>query len=124
MRIEAAPDLEAIRADEHRLHQAFRNILENAIAASAGPAAITVAVDHVQDGGQLWQRMVINDAGHGMDAETVARIFEPFHTTKQSGTGLGMAICKRIIDAHGGKIRAESERNRGSTITVILPSSH
>jgi PAS domain S-box-containing protein len=120
--IEAAPGLGSIRGDEHRLNQALRNILENAIAASDGPAVVRVTVNEVREADQLWQQIVVRDFGEGMDGETVARIFEPFHTTKQSGTGLGMAICKRIIDAHRGKIRAESEKDRGSTITVLLPA--
>lgn len=123
MRIDAVPGLGSIRGDEHRLQQILRNILENSIAAAVGPAMITVKVDLVLDGGQSWQRVIIIDAGEGMDAETIARIFEPFHTTKHSGTGLGMAICKRIVDAHGGMIHAESEKNCGATITVTLPTA-
>ena len=67
--------------------------------------------------------MTIEDSGQGMDGETITRIFEPFHTTKQSGTGLGMAICKRIVDAHQGKITAESEPGRGAKITLSLPTT-
>lgn len=119
--IDSEPRLGPIRADEHRLHQAFRNILENAIAASDGPAIIDVKLSRVKVDGQSFQSIVLADHGHGMDAETVARIFEPFHTTKQSGTGLGMAICKRIVDAHGGAIQAASESGCGATITVRLP---
>lgn len=121
MRIDSESDLEPIRADEHRLHQAFRNILENAVAASHGPADINVTVRESLDHSDPVQVISFKDAGAGMEAETVARIFEPFHTTKQSGTGLGMAICKRIVDAHGGTIRADSEPGQGAVITMTLP---
>ncbi len=119
--IESDPGVATIRVDEHRLSQAFRNILENAIAASDGPANIVVSIEKTGrdiPGGLIVR---IEDSGHGMDAETVTRIFEPFHTTKQSGTGLGMAICKRIVDAHGGKVEAKSEPGKGAQITLTLP---
>ncbi len=64
---------------------------------------------------------VISDHGEGMSQETLTRVFEPFYTTKQSGTGLGMAICKRIIDAHEGTIQATSVPNQGTSITIRLP---
>jgi signal transduction histidine kinase len=65
---------------------------------------------------------VIVDHGEGMNQETVTRAFEPFYTTKQSGTGLGMAICKRIVDAHEGTIQASSTPDHGTTITIRLPA--
>ncbi|MCG8652333.1 MAG: ATP-binding protein [Pirellulales bacterium] len=112
-----------VQADDHRLHQAFRNILDNAIAASVGAAQISVSAQTVpvEQDNKRWLEITIADCGKGMDAETLARIFEPFHTTKQSGTGLGMAICKRIVDAHNGRIRAESEPGQGAKITLALP---
>ncbi len=121
LRINAEPGLGSIRADEHRLSQTLRNILENSIAASNRAAEIQVTVKSDRRDAKACQVIEITDAGEGMDAETLARIFEPFHTTKQSGTGLGMAICKRIIDAHRGQIEARSERGNGATISVMLP---
>ncbi len=121
IRVVSQPHLGSIRADEHRLSQALRNVLENAIAASTGAASIDVSVKHLERDGRAAQEIKIKDAGEGMDAETIARIFEPFHTTKQSGTGLGMAICKRIVDAHHGQVEAHSERGRGALITITLP---
>lgn len=119
--VDASADTDSIRADAHRLHQAFRNILENAIAAAAGPADIAVTIRPATLHSRPAQQVVIRDSGQGMDADTLARIFEPFHTTKQSGTGLGMAICKRIVDAHNGALKAESEPGRGAAITMTLP---
>ena len=122
LRVDAPAKLSHLRADRHRLSQAFRNVLENAIAAANGPAQIDVSCRTESRGSETWLEVVVRDQGMGMNEETVARIFEPFHTTKQSGTGLGMAICKRIVDAHQGEIGAKSELGQGATITISLPT--
>ncbi len=107
--------------DAHRMGQLFRNVLENSIAACNGNASLQaiVSVNSSEDPAHV--RCVISDHGAGMEPETLTRVFEPFYTTKQSGTGLGMAICKRIVDAHGGSIQATSVPNEGTTITIELP---
>jgi two-component system sensor kinase FixL len=110
-----------IKVDAHRIGQLFRNILENAIAASNGKAEIRATVRQTAIDGRSYLECVISDRGQGMSQETLTRVFEPFYTTKNSGTGLGMAICKRIIDAHEGRIEANSELNRGTEITILLP---
>ena len=61
------------------------------------------------------------DTGTGMTAEVLAKIFTPLFTTKAKGMGLGLAICKRIVEAHGGKITVESTLNKGTAFTVSLP---
>lgn len=111
----------SVRVDAHRMGQLFRNVLENAIAAASGPAIIDVDVQPCDREGDRWVQCVITDHGIGMDQETLTRVFEPFYTTKQSGTGLGMAICKRIIDAHEGTIHATSAPNQGTSVTIQLP---
>lgn len=111
----------SIRVDPHRLQQVFRNVLENAIAASNGTAKIEATLRRVHQEGQEWLHCQLTDHGEGMDQETQARVFEPFYTTKQSGTGLGMPICKRIIDAHRGKITVASQPGEGTTIDIELP---
>jgi signal transduction histidine kinase len=103
------------------MRQVFRNILENAIGAASGPARIDVALRPCDRNGQRWLQCVITDHGVGMEPETLTRVFEPFYTTKQSGTGLGMAICKRIIDAHDGAVHATSAPGQGTSITIELP---
>jgi signal transduction histidine kinase len=66
-------------------------------------------------------RIVIRDNGPGLTAEQQNRIFEPFFTTKTKGTGLGMAIAKRVVDAHGGVIQVGNSRSGGAEIVIILP---
>jgi signal transduction histidine kinase len=110
-----------VNVDSHRIRQLFRNILENAIAASPTPARIDADLRQVSAAGKRYVECKISDHGEGMSAETLTRVFEPFYTTKQSGTGLGMAICKRIVDAHEGTIQACSVPQQGTSITVRLP---
>jgi two-component system sensor histidine kinase HydH len=64
----------------------------------------------------------VSDTGAGIDKENLPRIFDPYFTTKPSGTGLGLAIVYRIIEAHNGEIRVESERGKGTKVSVFLPT--
>jgi PAS domain S-box-containing protein len=107
--------------DQFRLEQVFRNILENALAACADPVRITVACSAVHLDGQPAVRVAVRDNGPGLTPEQQRRIFEPFFTTKTKGTGLGMAIAKRIVEAHGGQIAVESVPGQGATIVLTLP---
>lgn len=108
--------LPRIQADERQLEQVIMNLLLNA--ADASSEGDKVSITTTCDG---CIRMVIADNGLGMTPETLARAFEPFHTTKTKGTGLGLSICKQIVEAHEGRIGIESERHRGTTVTVELP---
>jgi len=67
--------------------------------------------------------IAISDTGEGIPEERLQKIFEPYYTTKESGTGLGLTIVYKIVKEHGGDIRVESEKGRGSTFTVFLPQS-
>jgi len=67
--------------------------------------------------------VAIADSGPGIDPQVVGRIFEPFYTTKPQGTGMGLAISRSIIEAHGGRLWAEPNTPRGATFQCILPAS-
>jgi two-component system sensor kinase FixL len=107
--------------DPFRLEQVFRNILENALAACKDPVEITVRCSAAQLDGQPALRVTVRDNGPGLNAEQRQRIFEPFFTTKTKGTGLGMAIAQRIVEAHGGQIAAGTPDGPGAEIQLLLP---
>lgn len=107
--------------DAFRLEQVFRNILENALAACKDPVALTIACSEAVLDGQAALRIAVRDNGPGLTAEQRQRIFEPFFTTKIKGTGLGMAIAQRIVEAHGGQIAVGAPAGPGAEILLLLP---
>ena len=107
--------------DRHRFGQVLRNILENSISVlPVSGGAIDIVFG--SEAGTATPRFTISiqDNGPGLNAEQRARIFEPFYTTKSRGTGLGMAIAKRIMEAHGGEITVGNSE-RGTEIILLLP---
>jgi PAS domain S-box-containing protein len=110
------------QVDPFRLEQVFRNILENALAACKDPVEITVTCSADVLEGQPALRIAVRDNGLGLSAEQRQRIFEPFFTTKTKGTGLGMAIAQRIVEAHGGQIAVGAPTaGPGAEIQLLLP---
>lgn len=112
-----------VRIDRYRIQQVFRNILENAVAVlpdHGGKIEVTSALVEVD--GRSWIEVAIQDNGPGMSDEQRSRIFEPFYTTKTRGTGLGMAIVRRIMDAHGGSATVGSPE-RGARIILRFPKT-
>ncbi|MGH7136607.1 MAG: sensor histidine kinase, partial [Pirellulales bacterium] len=109
--------------DRSRLEQVFRNILENALAACADPVEITwrLSEAEAEDGRVI--RIVLADNGPGLSDEQRQRLFDPFYTTKSNGTGLGMPICKQIVEAHGGGIAVENLPGRGAKFIITLPNA-
>ena len=120
--VELASDVDQplpIVADPAKLRQVVWNLVRNAAdAAAAGGKHVRVEARRV-DGGA---RITVADDGPGIAKELVARIFDPFVTTKQKGTGLGLAICQRIVKNHGGVITVQSRSGEGSTFIVRLPA--
>ncbi len=107
--------------DHFRLEQVFRNILENALAACRDPVQITVTCTGTSTRGRPGVQVSVKDNGPGLTPEQRQRIFDPFYTTKTKGTGLGMAIAKRIVEAHGGQIAVGSATGAGAEILITLP---
>src|SRR5262249_42537041 len=91
-------------ADPFRLEQVFRNILDNALSAGSPPIAVEVRAEEARLQGQPAIRLCFRDNGPGIPADRRSLVFDPFYTTKSRGTGLGMPIAKRIVEAHGGQI--------------------
>jgi PAS domain S-box-containing protein len=116
-----------LRADRFRLAQVFRNLFENALEAAPGAVRVEVACADVLLAGRPALRVAVRDDGPGLDAEQRRRLFEPFFTTKTRGSGLGMAIVKRIVEAHLGTVElgpppADGEKT-GAEIILTLPRS-
>ncbi len=101
-------------ADPFRLGQVFRNILDNALAACSPPAAIEVRVERAELEDEPALRITLCDNGPGIGPEQRPKVFDPFFTTKTKGTGLGMAIAKRIVEAHGGQIELGDGHGSGA----------
>jgi PAS domain S-box-containing protein len=110
-----------LEADAFALEQVFRNIFENAIVACPEPGEISVHVRKTRLRQRAALQIAVRDNGPGLNAEQAQRIFDPFFTTKTKGTGLGMAIAKRIVEAHGGKIAVGNDGWGGAEILFTLP---
>lgn len=107
-----------IHCDKYQLKMVFINIIKNAIEASNKGEQVQILVSKYQEKSVLIR---VKDNGVGISAERLKRIGEPFFSHKEKGTGLGLTICYRIIEAHRGKIQFESEIGKGTTVNIILP---
>jgi nitrogen fixation/metabolism regulation signal transduction histidine kinase len=118
-----APQDPALRADAGRLRQLLHNLLKNSLEAMSGERkpCIEVGTREVFDNDRLWVELSIADNGPGLPVGFDERWFEPYTTSKQRGTGLGLAVAKKIVEEHGGSIRAENRSGGGATFTVRLP---
>lgn len=103
--------------DMDRIRQVFVNLLTNAVEAMTGAGRILICVDNADYGTTL----TIEDAGEGMAPAMKYRVFDLFFTTKAGGTGMGLPIIKKVIEAHGGSIDMASQPGRGTKFTVFLP---
>lgn len=110
--------LAATPIDATQMQQVLVNLIKNAMQAMSRGGVLTLQTGEVSDG--VW--VSVADTGGGISQEQIARIFEPFYTTKKKGTGLGLMIVQRIVRAHGGKIEVESRAGQGATFRVWLPS--
>jgi signal transduction histidine kinase len=118
--LEVAPDLPAVWVDRERLQQVLENLIGNAITFTRAGGAITVGATPLGRELRCW----IADTGAGIAAEEVPRVFDRFYQARRPGrhgAGLGLAIAKGIVEAHGGRIWVESTPGRGSTFSFTLP---
>ena len=105
------------RFDARLLGRAVRNLLENALRASAGGGRVTVRVE----GNGEEARIVVADTGPGVPPEVLSRIFDPYFSTHDTGTGLGLPIARRIAEEHGGDLTARNRPGGGLEVTISLP---
>ncbi|MEY2193118.1 ATP-binding protein [Neobacillus sp. BF23-41] len=117
--VEYDNDLPLISCEENQLKQVFLNLLKNAIEAMPKGGNINVYVMKKEDGKISVQ---IIDQGVGIPEERISTLGEPFYTTKEKGTGLGLMTCYKIIEGHNGELNIYSKINEGTTIEIILPT--
>jgi two-component system, sporulation sensor kinase E len=114
---ELRPDLPLIELDRDQMKQAFYNVIKNSFEAMKRRGILRIRTDmdatHVN--------ISFTDTGGGMSAESLSRVFEPYFTTKSSGSGLGLLIVRRIVREHGGEMAIESNEGKGLTLTIRLP---
>ncbi|MBW1751499.1 MAG: ATP-binding protein [Deltaproteobacteria bacterium] len=110
-------ELPPVWFDPEKIKQVLINLIKNAADAVSEGGRITIKTQPEGDS----TRISITDSGKGMSAETIKKIFDPFFTTKKKGTGLGLAVCRKIIEDHMGELSVESKEGEGTSVTFTLP---
>jgi two-component system NtrC family sensor kinase len=118
VRRELAASLPSVQGDEGQLRAVFLNLLRNSREAMPGGGVVTVRTGRAEGA----VAAEVSDTGGGIPPGDLTRIFEAFYSTKERGTGLGLAFTQQVVKEHGGSIRCESEVGRGTTFTVLLPA--
>ncbi len=118
--LEVEDEILPLYGDVDRLQQVIMNVLLNAMQAMEEGGTLTVTLTRLEQGEGVELR--ITDTGSGIAPELVSQVFYPYFTTKQSGTGIGLAISQKIILDHGGSIDMESESGKGTTVIIRLPA--
>ncbi len=118
-----APGLPPVSGDRIQLQQVLINLMVNAVQAMAATPRRELAIETREgEAGELL--VLVEDSGVGLTAEELPRLFTPFRTTKPGGMGLGLSICRSIVEAHGGRIRASRNAGAGLTLHVALPTAN
>ena len=105
--------------DPAQIRQVMINLFKNAVEAADGEARIALGIDTNPAGETYLQ---VADRGRGMDDETMRKALLPFYSTKKSGSGLGLPLCREIVEGHGGKLTLQSREGGGTTVTCWLPA--
>jgi signal transduction histidine kinase len=117
-----AEGLPLIQGDRVQLQQVILNLIINAVeamsAVSEGSRELLIGAERDASGGVL---VAVRDSGPGLNPESFDRLFDPFYTTKPGGMGMGLSICRSIVEAHGGRIWASGTASPGTTLQCILP---
>jgi signal transduction histidine kinase len=123
LRTKLAPQLAYVEGDRVQLQQVVLNLAINAVqamsAADGGPRELLISTERMEDAGV---RVGVQDTGPGLGPESLARLFDPFYTTKASGAGMGLAICQSIVGAHGGRLWATTCEPRGALFQFEIPA--
>jgi signal transduction histidine kinase len=114
------PGTSRIEADLQQLEQVFHNLIQNAVQAMEGGGVLTVSTTLRRAARTI--EITFGDTGKGIVPTDLVRVFQPFYTTKHRGSGLGLPIVKKIVEAHGGTVEMSSEPGAGTTTTLHVPS--
>ena len=117
LKLESNGQQAVVSGDGDKLRQAFLNIVINALQATPSGGSVKIAIDKSKSGFIITFR----DSGTGIEPDILQHIFEPFYTTKPDGTGLGLAVTRKIIEGHAGILEIESEPGKGTVVSVSLP---
>lgn len=117
--IESRIHSEPLPMDADRMAQVMLNLLLNSLEAMPDGGTLSVTVDI--DDSNRYARFTVRDTGKGIASDDLTHVFDPYFTTKSSGTGLGLAVVHKIVESHGGEVHVESEKGKGTTFTVLLP---
>ena len=114
----------SVEGDRVQLQQVALNLILNAVEAMGsvqeGPRELSISTEQTQVKGVL---VAVRDTGPGIDGKHLERVFQPFYTTKSSGVGMGLSICRSIIDAHGGRLWTDANEPRGAVFQFTLPGA-
>lgn len=124
IRVQVDPAMGYIEADAGRLRQVLNNLLSNGLEAVAGTpdAWVELRVQPLYDDPQQGVLLCVCDNGQGFAPQLLARVFDPYVTSKLKGTGLGLAIVKKIIEEHGGHIEVGNRQEGGASVRIVLPA--
>jgi nitrogen fixation/metabolism regulation signal transduction histidine kinase len=133
IRLDLTSPAPLIEADRGRVRQILNNLLVNALEAlesvrpaapHGGPAWVELATRCERIGDTEHAIVTVSDNGPGFQRELLARVFDPYVTSKPKGTGLGLAIVKKIVEEHGGRIDADNRPDGGARVRLVLPLVH
>ena len=119
MEQDVSPDIPVTQVDRDRFLQVLLNLTQNSIAAMPDGGKLTLRANWIKELRSIL--LVVEDTGAGISQEDMPRLFEPFFTTRTHGTGLGLAVVRKIVDAHNGKIDVESEKGKGTRVKLAIP---
>lgn len=119
------PDaLPLLRIDELQMEQVFQNLITNAVQAMPGGGSVRISStcwSEEQPGTGAFVAISVEDTGEGISPDNMSRLFQPLFTTKPKGIGLGLVVCRNLVEANGGRIEVKSESGKGTTFMVLLP---
>ncbi|MFH1942960.1 MAG: GAF domain-containing protein [bacterium] len=113
--------LPMVSIDRHQIQQVITNLLLNGLDAMQNGGVLTIEARQEKSARQERVRILVSDSGVGIPDDEISKIFQPFYSMKEKGTGMGLAICRRIMEEHDGEIFVESEVGKGTMFSLLLP---